>query len=587
MSTDFPTPQFTVEGERPQPPAKAPGILGVLKRHSKFIGPGLIASVTFYDPGNWATDLQAGSKFGNAHLFILLIAIIMAVFLQILACRLGFITGKDFSQNCRAAVDARPNNSMWRWIALYPLWVLLEIAVLFADIGELLGSAIAYNLLVPKLPLWGGVLLTFLDVFLALIFFRKGDGAKKSQQIFEIVMAVVVMSVVIAALILLFKVKPDWTAAIRGFLPSGDIVKGTGATVGPHSILLGASLATMDRDDSEGPATDTNLTSPSDDSLNKYVPEKSGKVQFEDSLPTLNKLESNPIIIDQDAPTPPRRRSIESCKSYLAHATFDIAVSLMTLPLIVNSAILLVASTTFYFVINGGEEEADLESVHILLKQKLGPVLAFVFAFSLLLSGQAASLTITMAGQSLSAGFLGWETNALLRRLVTRTVGIIPSAIVAILLGKEGVNAMLIASQVAISIVLPFSIIPLAYFTGQKATMSITCPDESSPLAPLDPIVRFRSDSLTIEPQKPLQGLSPLQQYYKNNGGRKGDRPVIRHADSSFSGLSKTTSIDTNLRVRSHSFANNTTVKVIAGIVAVLVTLANIYAVVQAAQGKT
>ncbi|KAH9814108.1 natural resistance-associated macrophage protein-domain-containing protein [Melampsora americana] len=591
MSFNVGTQQSFNDSERQAPantPTKEPGILGVLKRHSKFIGPGLIASVTFYDPGNWATDLQAGSQFGNAHLFILLLAIIMAVFLQILACRLGFITGKDFSQNCRAAVDARPNNTMWKWLGLYPLWVLLEIAVLFADIGELLGSAIAYNLLVPKIPLWGGVLLTFFDVFLALIFFRKGEGAKKSQQIFEIVMAIVVMSVVIAALILLFKVKPDWTAAIRGFLPSGDVAKGTGATIGPHSILLGANLATMDRDDSEVPAIETNITSSPDDSLNKYGSEKlhSEKQQFEDSLPTLDKLEGTPSFSDLDPYVPPRHRSLEGCKSYLAHATFDIAASLMTLPLIVNSAILVVASTTFYYVFNRGEEEADLEAIHVLLKQKLGPALAFVFAFSLLLSGQAASLTITMAGQSLSAGFLGWETNALLRRLVTRTVGIIPSAIVAILLGKEGINAMLIASQVAISIVLPFSIIPLAYFTGQKAVMSITCADEPSPLAPQDPLVRFRSDSLTIEPQKPLQGLSPLQQYYKNNGGRKGDRPVIRHADSSFSSIPKTTSISIDTHLRSHSFANNTTVKVIAGVVATLVTLANIYAVVQAAQGK-
>lgn len=126
---------------------------------------------------------------------------------------------------------------------------------------------------------------------------------------------------------------------------------------------------------------------------------------------------------------------------------------------VVNAAILVVASTTFYYVANNGpnveKEEADIEAVYALLKVKLGPALAFLFAFSLLLSGQAASLTITMAGQSLSAGFLGWETNPLLRRLVTRTVGIIPSAVIAVILGKEGINAMLIASQVAISVVLP------------------------------------------------------------------------------------------------------------------------------------
>lgn len=127
--------------------------------------------------------------------------------------------------------------------------------------------------------------------------------------------------------------------------------------------------------------------------------------------------------------------------------------------IVINSAILIVASTSFFYTTNrkslAGTKEASIESVHTLLKANLGPAIAGLFAFSLFLSGQAASLTITMAGQSLSSGFLGWETNALLRRLVTRTIGIVPSVIVAVLLGKKGINMMLIASQVAISLVLP------------------------------------------------------------------------------------------------------------------------------------
>ncbi|KAG0145082.1 hypothetical protein CROQUDRAFT_671985 [Cronartium quercuum f. sp. fusiforme G11] len=583
------------EESRSATPARAPGILGVLKRHSKFIGPGVVASVTFYDPGNWATDLQAGSKFGSSHLFVLLIAISFAVYLQVLACRLGYISGKDLSQNCRTALHSRPKKTkLWRWLGLYPLWLLLEIGVIFADVGELLGSAIAYNLLIPKLPLWGGVLLTFFDVFFALIFFRKGKESKKSMKIFEIVITIVVMTVVIASLILLFKVKPDWTRAMRGFLPSLDVGKGTGlytaigiigATVGPHSILLGSSLATMERDGNSEPESEESLEL-----------EKSDTIDSEKTLPSRhnNRIDhggSQGMIGQKTADSTVRTRSLTSCRSYLAHATFDIAASLFTLPLIVNAAILLVASTTFFYVVNlkpfAEREEADIEAVYALLKIKLGPALAFLFAFSLLLSGQAASLTITMAGQSLSAGFLAWETNPLLRRLITRTIGIIPSAIVAVLLGKEGVNKMLIASQVAISVVLPFSIIPLAFFTGQESVMSINCSEEKQSFdSEIEvPTVRFRADSLTIEPQKRPQGLSPLQKYYKNSGARLGEKPVIRRLDTSSSGDMAIAMFGRGSRT--HSFANPLFIKITSGFIVIIITLANIYAIIQAAQDKT
>ncbi|PLW26551.1 hypothetical protein PCASD_25079, partial [Puccinia coronata f. sp. avenae] len=240
---------------------RAPGVSGVFKRHVKFLGPGIVASAAYYDPGNWATDLQAGSRFGNAHLFILLVAISVAVFLQILATRLGFISRKDIAQNCRDAVYSGEKYQQSK-NGYYCIHCGLSTNWVYSDMGELLGSATALILLFPRLPPWVAVLLTFPEVFLALLFFRNGKQSKKSMQIFEIMITIVVMAVVVSALVLFFKVNPVIPQVFLGYLPSKKLVTGSafytaigiiGATVGPHSLILGASMATQDRTSDETP----------------------------------------------------------------------------------------------------------------------------------------------------------------------------------------------------------------------------------------------------------------------------------------------------------------------------------------------
>ncbi|PLW05138.1 hypothetical protein PCANC_21482 [Puccinia coronata f. sp. avenae] len=546
---------------------RAPGVSGVFKRHVKFLGPGIVASAAYYDPGNWATDLQAGSRFGNAHLFILLVAISVAVFLQILATRLGFISRKDIAQNCRDAVySGEKYQTIKKWLLLYPLWLIYELGVLSADMGELLGSATALILLFPRLPPWVAVLLTFPEVFLALLFFRNGKQSKKSMQIFEIMITIVVMAVVVSALVLFFKVNPVIPQVFLGYLPSKKLVTGSafytaigiiGATVGPHSLILGASMATQDRTSDETPEE----KKPPNDGTIVYLNRGSGD------------LEKHPgEFIDPRAappiPLPPKLRTVRDCKSYLAHATFDIAASIFTLPLIVNSAILVIASTTFFYNKPAGPiiEEADLVAMHQLLKTQLGAGLATLFAVSLWLSGNAASLTITMAGQSLSSGFLNYQTSPLIRRLITRTLGIIPATIIAAISAQKGINDMLIATQVAISIVLPFAVIPLAYFSSKKTVMSIRVPPKVGRL--------FTEDESIMATKQAIQApiLSKINPFGKKLSQDKSTGIISGFNVSTLEGL--------------HSFANHWAVRIIIVVIVLVILASNIYGIYQVATGS-
>ncbi|KAH9448877.1 hypothetical protein MJO28_015399 [Puccinia striiformis f. sp. tritici] len=551
------------------PSERAPGVLGVFKRHVKFLGPGIVASAAYYDPGNWATDIQAGSRFGNAHLFILLVAVTVAVFLQILATRLGFISRKDIAQNCRAALYK--GHAVKKWVALYPLWLIFELGILSADMGELLGSATALILLFPRLPPFVAVLLTFPEIFLALLFFRNGKQSKRSMQIFEIMIAIVVMAVVVSALVLFFKVNPNIPQVFAGFIPSKALVTGSafytaigiiGATVGPHSLILGASMATQDRTSEK---TDEKKAPPADGTV----------VYINRSNRTKGDIEKQPedFMDPRQAPPVPsvsKIRSVLDCKSYLAHASFDIAASIFTLPLIVNSAILVIASTTFFY--NNASlpvnEEADLVAMHELLKTRLGTGLATLFAVSLWLSGNAASLTITMAGQSISSGFLEYKTSPLMRRLITRTLGIIPAAIIAAISKQKGINDMLIASQVAISIVLPFAVIPLAYFTSRTGVMSISVPHKIGRL--------FSEDERVMTSKHSKLG------------------PMISRPDPYGSSLSQSKSSGTDgykeFNVSqldgTHSFANHWVVRILIVVLVLVILASNVYGIYQVATGS-
>ncbi|KAI8454400.1 manganese transporter SMF1 [Phakopsora pachyrhizi] len=580
-------------------PKRVPGLFGVMRRHVKYLGPGVVASAAYYDPGNWATDLEAGSRFGNSHLFILVVAVVLAIFLQILASRLGYISRKDIAENCRESLYSRPKNPLLtRWLMFYPLWLLFEIGILFADIGELLGSAIAYTLLFPRIPIYAAVLLTFPEVFLSLIFFRNGKQSKKSMKYFEAMITVVVMAVVVSSLILFFKVKPDAINVLKGYIPSAPLVSGTGfyyaigiigATVGPHSLILGSALAKLDAPGNE-------CDDPKD---NKELPIHMAYSDMILKGPTHQKsssmIDKSPIVVLDSFRL---QRTVRECKSYLAHSSFDIAASLLTLPLIVNSAILAIASKTYFFgkmpALNFNEEAADIASMHGLLSSSLGQGFGILFAISLLLSALTASLTITIAGQSVSSGFLNVQTSPLIRRLITRTMGIIPSAIISAALGKDGVNKMLIASQVSLSVILPltmkcqadlvkktyrFSIIPLAIFTSKQSIMSIVCIDKKSRLSSKEKSSK-NTKCLDLSEEEGSESLNGFKKLFKSKTNK------IISEKKNLPSLYESQKIEENNEIAIHSFSNHLTVNLLVGILILVVTVANAYGVSQAIKGS-
>ncbi|KWU44700.1 natural resistance-associated macrophage protein [Rhodotorula sp. JG-1b] len=447
-------------------------VFAALKRHLAFVGPGVIASVAYLDPGNWVTDLAAGSEFGYSHLFIILLAGLMALLFQILSTRLGCVSDYDLAVHCRFALYDRPGPyKLWyRWGLLYPLYLMAEAGIIMTDLAELLGSAIAINLLVPAIPLWACVLLTSLDVFLILMIFNQYPTRTMttSMRMFELLIGLLVLCVLGSFVAMLVKVGPDWGDAFKGYLPSSGIINNgaiyiavgiIGATVMPHAFYIGSKMACMRR----------------------LKPEDYGEEPDPEDA-TLHPLPAPPPT---DADAQRRRRSSLACvRAHLTHACLDVAGSLLGFALVVNSAILILGAAVFYY--GDGQSSSrtgvsDLFDAYDLIKQYLGQALAYVFAVALLAAGQSASLTVTLSGQIVSEGMIRWRTKPWKRRLVTRCIGIIPSLAVAVSVGRHGIDALLVGSQVALSIVLTFVLIPLIIFTSQHSVMSVPVDKHEAP----------------------------------------------------------------------------------------------------------
>lgn len=541
-----------------------------LTDHLKFVGPGIVASVAYLDPGNWATDIEAGSTYGYPHLFVVLAASLMAILLQVLSTRLGYVTGKDLAQHCRLALYDRPTHKkLWRWCALYPLYAICEAGIIFTDLAELIGSAMALKMLFPGLPLYGGVLLTSLDVFIVLAFFNSYPSAsnKTSTLIFELLITILVLAVLVSFVILLVKVSPAWPDVFKGFVPSTGMIKNgalyqaigiIGATVMPHALFLGSKVAILDRvtwnDDWE--------TRSDDKSRQEDVCEPENQENLD--TPDLHAINRLPAVL---APCQSVKRRewnqidqrmvdnpIDYIRSHLGHASFDIGISLFTLALPVNAAILVVAAAAFFYTEKEHIVVADLFSAHELLATRIGKGSAYVFAIALLLSGQAASITVTLSGQIVSEGFLQWRTNPVVRRLVTRMIGIVPSAIVAGAVGLKGMDNVLVGSQVALSLVLPFVITPLLLITSNKDTMSVKIVlDESSQPPSSSPKLATSANNRDIESTQVLP----------NNCEGPA---VIREEPISV-----------------HHFANSKIIVVLTSIILVTMCAANVYGIIQLA----
>jgi manganese transport protein len=370
-----------------------------------FFGPGYLVAVGYMDPGNWATSLAGGAQFGYTLLFVALVSNIMAIILQALCARLAVATGRDLAQACR---DAYPRAISW------PLWLLAELAICATDLAEVIGTAIALNLLFG-MPLEIGVVVTALDVFVILWLQNKGFRWIEAFIITLLGVIAICFGVQIAL------ASPDWGQVIRGFAPTTQIVTNPqmlylslgiiGATVMPHNLYL-----------------------------------HSGIVQtraFGESLPE-----------KRDA---------------LKWATVDSTVALM-FALLVNASILILAAATFHKT--GQTTVSELERAHELLAPLLGLSIApTLFAIALLCCGLNSTVTATMAGQIVMEGFLDIKLPAWVRRLVTRLVAIIPAIIVTWLYGSGETAKLLILSQVILGLQLPFAIVPLVMFTASRAKM--------------------------------------------------------------------------------------------------------------------
>jgi manganese transport protein len=370
-----------------------------------FAGPGFLVAVGYMDPGNWATDLAGGSKYNFALLSVIMVSNLIAILLQALSLKLGIVTGRDLAQACRDHYS-RPVSLL--------LWLICELAIAACDLAEIIGSAIALNLLFG-IPLLAGVCITGLDVLIVLFLQNKG---------FRYIEALVIALILVIGGCFAWELvisRPDLLGIAKGFAPSSKIITDPsmlyiaigilGATVMPHNLYLHSSIV----------------------QTRCYELNAAGK------------------------------------REAIKFATIDSTLALM-FALFINAAILIVSAATFYT--RGRNDVAEIQDAYKLLSPLLGVTGAStLFALALLASGQNSTLTGTLAGQIVMEGFLNIRIRPWLRRLLTRGIAIVPAIIVTVISGEKGTTNLLILSQVVLSLQLSFAVFPLVMFTSDKLKM--------------------------------------------------------------------------------------------------------------------
>jgi manganese transport protein len=370
-----------------------------------FTGPGLLVAVGYMDPGNWATDLAGGAQFGYTLLSVIMISNLMAIVLQALALKLGVVTGRDLAQACRDHFS-RPVG--------FGLWILAEIAISATDLAEVVGSAVAIQLLFG-LPLIIGVMITAVDVFFILFLNTKGF------RYIEVVVGSLIAVISLCFIAELIFARPELGGVLLGFIPKSQVITNPsmlyiaigilGATVMPHNLYLHSSIIQTRKFD---------LTS-------------------------------------------------EGKRDAIRYGTLDSTVSLMG-ALFINAAILILSGATFHTT--GHQDVAEIQDAYKLLAPLLGTGLASIlFAIALLASGQNSTLTGTLSGQIVMEGFLNIHIKPWVRRLITRALAIVPAVLVIWYYGEGSATSLLVLSQVILSIQLSFAVIPLVMFTSDKRQM--------------------------------------------------------------------------------------------------------------------
>jgi manganese transport protein len=370
-----------------------------------FAGPGYLVAVGYMDPGNWATDLGGGSKFGYTLLSVVLLSSLIAMFLQALSAKLGIATGRDLAQACREHYSRR--TSIF-------LWIICEVAIAACDLAEVLGSAIALQLLF-HIPLLVGVILTGADVLIVLAL--QGRGFRW----IEALVITLIFTIAGCFAYEIFFAQPLWREAASGLLPTAEILRNRemlylaigilGATVMPHNLYLHSSI-----------------------------------------------VQTRAFGFDS-------KSKHEAIKFSLLDSSIALGFSFF-----INAAILILGAAAFHH--HGFTQVADITQAYKLLTPVLGASLASVlFACALLCSGQNSTLTGTLAGQIVMEGFVHLQVKPWQRRMITRSLAIIPAVIVIAIMGEGGVMRLLVFSQVVLSFQLPFAIVPLVQFTADRTKM--------------------------------------------------------------------------------------------------------------------
>ena len=384
---------------------KVPANASSWKKFMAYVGPGLLVAVGYMDPGNWATDIAGGAQFGYTLLSVILISNLFAIVLQYLSVKLGIVAERDLAQACKDHFHPSVN---------FILWIFCEIAIAACDLAEVIGSAIALNLLFG-IPLSVGVVITVIDVFLSLFLQSRGF------RYIESIVGGLIFVIFASFLYEIFLSKPDIIPLLEGLIPKKEIITNPsmlyiaigilGATVMPHNLYLHSS-----------------------------------------------------IVQTRDYP-----RTTEGKKEALKFASLDSSLSLM-LAFFINAAILIISAATFHS--SGNKDVADINDAYKLLSPLLGTTLASIFfGVALLASGQNSTVTGTLAGQIVMEGFLNIRLKPWVRRLITRLIAIIPALIISILYGERGTADLLVFSQVILSMQLSFAVVPLVMFTGNKTKM--------------------------------------------------------------------------------------------------------------------
>ncbi|KAK4209344.1 natural resistance-associated macrophage protein-domain-containing protein [Rhypophila decipiens] len=460
-SDDDPPPS-RVYHEPSTTPAGPASLLSRVKKFFLFFGPGAVISVAYIDPDQYQTGITSGAEFQYKLLFMVLVSNIIAIYIQSLCVKLGTVTGMDLAQM----------NHRWlpRWLELI-IYVVAEASIIATDLGQVIGTAIALNILIPALPLPAACVISVAETLLILLFYSP-TGQLRRIRLFEIFVSILVVVVFVTICVALSMVHAPARDVFRGFVPSREIFVDSGlyascailgGTLMPHALYVGTALSRARLYD-----FDTKHSSTAANTSNRR--RNSSSSSSSDSTASRN-----------------YRPSVQAIKSCLSYSIAELSLTLFTVAIFVNSALVIIAGSAFYKQPDDpssldrrdepepGEAEvsSDLYSLFDLFSTTIAPAAGIMFAVSLLFSGISAGIVSTIAGQIVMEGAFNIRVSPFLRRLITRLVAIIPALIIAVSVGKEGLSKAMVACNYLLAVALVPITFPVVLYTSFGKYMSV------------------------------------------------------------------------------------------------------------------